>query len=275
MSFLTDLMKARGGGPPADAPSSFGGLSDDQLQRHLKTATYGDFTLTDAVRPAYDLRVTPKAGYRRDHFVDERSGVRVPVLMASVSREKLFEVFLDLLDPLGEEVDVVLESSHDANAARHREVAREAIDAPVLKSNLYDFEDAILDDGCLGVAVLNGKVPLEVQLDEHKLLVCYGQDLFEFEKVLFEHRLTRDDGLKFVTEAEHVHSSALLSTGRSIPCRPRVLRSRGPAPSWVSSRITSTLSPSGSSRSRNTSNSTSALAAAISTGTRTPVFWQV
>ena len=77
----------------------------------------------------------------------------------------------------------------------------------MLKSNLYDFEEEILDDGCLGIAVLNAKVPLEVQFDEHKLLVMYGQDLFEFEKILFEHRLKRDDGMKFVTEAEHVHSS--------------------------------------------------------------------
>ena len=210
MSYLTDFLKARGGGPDTAAPSSFGGLSDADLQRHLKVATYGDFTLTDAVRPAYDLRVVPKAGYRRDHFTDQTTGVRVPVLMASASREKLFELFLDLLDPLGDEVDVVLESSHDANpgsAAGHRDLVREAIDLPVLKSNLYDFEEEILDDGCLGIAVLNAKVPLEVQFDEHKLLVMYGQDLFEFEKVLFEHRLTRDDGLKFVTEAEHVHSS--------------------------------------------------------------------
>ena len=207
MSFLTEFLKTRGGGPDPSAPSSFGGLTDEQLERHLKVARYGDFTLTNAVRPAYDLRVVPKAGYRRDHFVDSNTGVRVPVLMASASREDLFELFLDLLDPLGDEVDVVLESSHDAKPTGHRDLVREGIDLPVLKSALYDHEEEILDDGCLGIAVLNAKVPLEVQFDEHKLLVMYGQDLFEFEKVLFEHRLTRDDGMKFVTEAEHVHSS--------------------------------------------------------------------
>ena len=207
MSFLTDFLKTRPGSAPAGAPSSFGGLSDEALEAHLKVKTYGGFTLTDAVRPAYDLAVTPKAGYRHDHFTDAESGVRVPVLMASASREALFDLFLDLLDPLGEEVDVVLETSHSAGKSGRRDVVREGIDLPVLKSNLIDFEDAILDDGCLGIAVLNAAVPLEVQFDEHKLLVMYGQDLFEFEKVLFEHRLTRDDGMKFLTEAEHVHSS--------------------------------------------------------------------
>jgi len=207
MSFLTEFLKTRGGGADPSAPSSFGGLSDEQLSKHLEVSTYGDFTLTNAVRPAFDLRVVPKAGYRRDHFVDGASGVRVPVLMAAASRENLFELFLDLLDPLGDEVDVVLESSHSSGKSGHRDLVREGIDLPVLKSALYDFEEEILDDGCLGIAVLNAKVPLEVQFDEHKLLVMYGQDLFEFEKVLFEHRLTRDDGIKFVTEAEHVHSS--------------------------------------------------------------------
>ncbi len=106
----------------------------------------------------------------------------------------------------------MLESSHAAGGPSgkgggHKDLVREGIDLPVLKSALYDYEEEILDDGCLGIAVLNAKIPLEVQFDEHKLLVMYGQDLFEFEKVLFEHRLTRDDGMKFVTEAEHVHSS--------------------------------------------------------------------
>ncbi|NNJ25757.1 hypothetical protein [Alienimonas chondri] len=207
MSFLTEFLKTRGGGADPSAPSSFGGLSDEQLEKHLKVDTYGDFTLTNAVRPAFDLRVVPKAGYRHDHFVDSSTGVRVPVLMAAASRENLFELFLDLLDPLGDEVDIVLESTHTAGKGGRNDRVREGIDLPVLKSALYDYEEEILDDGCLGIAVLNAKIPLEVQFDEHKLLVMYGQDLFEFEKILFEHRLTRDDGMKFVTEAEHVHSS--------------------------------------------------------------------
>ncbi|HEX6986143.1 MAG TPA: hypothetical protein VF170_12255, partial [Planctomycetaceae bacterium] len=84
---------------------------------------------------------------------------------------------------------------------------RENIDLPVLKSVLCDYERLLLDDGCLGVAALNPGVPLEVQFDEHKLLVMYGQELGEFEEVLAGYGLKRDDSLKFITEAEHVHSS--------------------------------------------------------------------
>jgi hypothetical protein len=51
-------------------------------------------------------------------------------------------------------------------------------------------------------------VPLEVQFDEHKLLIAYGQDLTAFEDVLRYRRVPCNDQMKFITEAEHVHSSS-------------------------------------------------------------------
>ena len=33
---------------------------------HLQVARYGNFMLTDAIRPSFDLQVMPKAGYRHD-----------------------------------------------------------------------------------------------------------------------------------------------------------------------------------------------------------------
>ena len=55
---------------------------------------------------------------------------------------------------------------------------------------------------------VNARVPVEVQFDEHKLLIIYGQDLSEFESVLSDHGIDCDDEIKFITEAEHVHSSS-------------------------------------------------------------------
>jgi len=78
----------------------------------------------------------------------------------------------------------------------------------VLKSTLYDYEDLLLNDGCTGIAVLNANVPLEVQFDEHKLLIAYGQDLQPFEEVLRSRSVPRHEQIKFITEAEHVHSSS-------------------------------------------------------------------
>ena len=188
--------------------SSFEHVTEAQLEEHLSVARYGDFTLTDAVRPSYDLQVIPEAGYRRDVYRDPDSGIEIPVIVAAGSREYVFDLFLDLMDPLGEQVDVVLETSHDRQSGEHQDRYREHIDVPVLKSMLYDFEDMLLDDGCTGIAALNPQRPLEVQFDEHKLLIMYGQDVEEFTSILELHGLRHIESLKFITEAEHVHSSS-------------------------------------------------------------------
>ncbi len=131
----------------------------------------------------------------------------MPVLAASVSREKLFDVFLDLLDPLGEMVDVVLETSHESEGANHRDLFREQIDLPIMKSYCCDFKELLLHDGCTGLAALSGSSPMEVQFDEHKLLVVYAADMRPFIEVLKSHGIARNDGLKLITEGEHLHST--------------------------------------------------------------------
>ena len=115
---------------------------------------------------------------------------------------------MDLLDPLGTEVDVVLETSHNRQARGHSDLYREHIDLPVLKSILYEYEDLLVNDGCTGIAVLNPNIPQEVQFDEHKLLIVYGNQLEAYEQVLASRNVFCNDKMKFVTEAEHVHSSS-------------------------------------------------------------------
>jgi len=187
--------------------TSFDDLSQDQLDAHLSVGRYGNFSLTDAVRPSFGLEVIPREGYRRDVYCDPESGNKMPVLAASVSAERLFDVLMDLLDPLGDEVDVVLESSHESEPGVHDDLYREHMDTVILKSTLYDYEQLLLNDGCTGLAALNPNGPMEVQFDEHKLLFIYAHDLEPFEAVLIEAGLKRDDTLKFISEAEHLHST--------------------------------------------------------------------
>lgn len=188
--------------------SSFERLTEEELEAHLGVSRYGDYLLTDAVRPSYDLQVVPCQGYRHDSYRDEENRSSVPVLMASVSKESLFEVFMDVLDPLGAVVDVVLETSHNRDRQGHQDLYREHIDVPVLKSILWEYEDLIANDGCTGLAVLNPGIPQEVQFDEHKLLIIYGNHLQAFEGILQERNVLCDEQMKFITEAEHVHSSS-------------------------------------------------------------------
>jgi hypothetical protein len=195
-------------GMPSQTTSSFEHLTEEELNAHLGVRRYGDFELTDAVRPSYDLQVMPSQGYRHDVYRDSETNANVPVLMATASRERLFDMFMELLDPLGHVVDVVIETSHESAAQGHVDLYREHIDMPVLKSILWDFEEMLTNDGCTGIAVLNPGIPQEVQFDEHKLLICYGEDLSEYERTLFDHHLPCDDSMKFITEAEHVHSTS-------------------------------------------------------------------
>lgn len=188
--------------------SSFDSVSPEELEAHLGVARYGDFVLSAAVRPSFNLQVVPCQGYRHDVYRDAENQATVPVLMGAASKEHLFEVFMEILDPLGPEVDVVLETSHDREARGHVDLYREHIDMPVLKSILWDFEDLLVNDGCTGIAVLNPGIPQEVQFDEHKLLIVYGSELEEYERIFGSRGVCRDDQMKFITEAEHVHSSS-------------------------------------------------------------------
>lgn len=187
--------------------SAFEAVSETQLEAHLGVARYGSFVLSDAVRPSYGLEVVPSCGFRHDTYRDEATKRDVPVVMAAASRERLFDTFMELLDPLGPVVDVVLETSHDYAASGHQDLYREHIDMPILQSILWDFEELLVNDGCAGIAVLNPATPQEVQFDEHKLLIVYGKDLRAYERILVDAEVPCREDMHFITEAEHVHST--------------------------------------------------------------------
>ena len=204
-NFFTNVLHE---GAPSLMGNSFDHASEVELENHLGVKRYGSFILTDAVRPSYDLKIIPSQGYRHDTYLDQESRSNVPVLMGSASKEKLFECFMELITPLGSVVDVVLETSHSRENVGHSDLYREHIDMPVLESILWDFEDMLINDGCTGIAVLNPNIPQEVQFDEHKLLIVYGSDLMSYERVFEQSNVHCRDEMKFITEAEHVHSSS-------------------------------------------------------------------
>lgn len=208
MSFIQRFLeRVLRNSPKRMARTSFEDLSQDELDAHLQVGQYGDFALTDAIRPSFGLEIVPREGYRRDVYRDPETGNTMPVLAASVSAERLFDVFTDLLSPLGEEIDVVMESSHESEPGTHADLYREHMDSVIFKSTLYDYEELLLNDGCTGLAALNPNGPMEVQFDEHKLLFVYAHDLDPFEEILQAAGLKRDDSLRFISEAEHLHST--------------------------------------------------------------------
>jgi hypothetical protein len=177
------------------------------LTSHLKIRRYGDFTLSDAIRPAPGVPILPREGYRIKVYRDRELRLRLPLLSAAVSAERLFDAFLALLKPLGDEVHVVLESSHGTGGDRHVDYRRDQIDLPVLQSHFCDYEDLIVNDGCTGIAVLSAAGPMEVQFDEHKLFSVYAPDMKPFQKALRRLGLHRRKLLPLMSEAEHLHHS--------------------------------------------------------------------
>jgi hypothetical protein len=176
------------------------------MEAHLARSRYGRFTLTEAIRPGWQLDVVPQAGFRYDAYIDPRTGARMPAVIAAVSGEDLFATFLDLLEPLGDSCDVVLESSHESTADR-REHTREGVERLVLESMLWEYEDLLLNDGCTSIAVMHPELSLEVQLDEHKLLVVYAQSRLPFERILKARGIERNDRIRFISQGEHLHTS--------------------------------------------------------------------
>ena len=180
-------------------------MNADTLATHLNRTKYGTFTLTEAVRPGPMVPIRPRQGYRTTVYRDRKAGLRLPMLSAAVSAENLFELFLELLPPLGEVVNVVLESSHGRDADDHVDFRRTDIDLPVLTSHLYEFEELLMNDGCTGVAVLSTSKPMEVQFDEHKLLHIYAPSLKPFRRVLRSFGVRKRLNLPLLSEGEHLH----------------------------------------------------------------------
>jgi hypothetical protein len=172
---------------------------------HLRHNRCGNFNLTAAVRPGPGIPLVPSEGYRIEKFRDPFSRRRMPMLAAAISAERLFDVFLDLLRPLGPSVHAVLETSHESTGDYHDDLRRGDIDLPVLMSHFCDAEELLLNDGCAGVAVIARGRPVEVQFDEHKLLYVYAADLKPFRRVLRSHGIRRHDSLRLVAESEHLH----------------------------------------------------------------------
>jgi hypothetical protein len=180
-------------------------VANDNLSAHLQVAQYGDFTLTEAIRPALQVPIQPREGFRIEIFRDRKAKLKLPMLSAAVSAERIFDTFLGLIEQVGDVVHVVVESSHGRGADDHRDYRRDEIDMPVLASHFCDFENLLVNDGCTGVAVMAEGVPIEVQFDEHKLFHVYAPDLKPFRRVLRKMGVERRKVLPLISEAEHLH----------------------------------------------------------------------
>lgn len=192
--------------------TQFSKMSREELERHMRKGSYDGFDLCDAIRPSPNLDVIPREGFRRERYIEPVSdgGKSVPVIVASASKERLFSLFLDLTRVLGEDIVLALESFHQFHTEGMSDTYYvEDLDPVVLRSRLCDFEQLIMDDGETGIAVLDDQ-PIEIQLDDHKLIIIYNWHFAEEEimATLREYGIQEDPEMKFLHEAEHCHSGS-------------------------------------------------------------------
>lgn len=168
---------------------------------------YGDYQL-GGIRPYGEF--VPKQGFKHGSYEG------MPAVIAAVSKESILDIFYMMLDEISGEVIVVLESSHNSpQVANENEIEPDyfetVMDLVVLKSILIDYEDFMLEDGLFGISVYNygeeDNSPIEVQLDEHSLLIGYSEKVEKFNQILEMHGLVCDEELELIIDNDHVHLS--------------------------------------------------------------------
>lgn len=185
-------------------------LTDEEIAQKLGPANYGSFRLSEAARMTSDAKITLSEGYRTELYHDQETGHQTPVLVCAASYEKLYALFCLMLRPFGNElVNLVLESTHMTKSAEEKNTYHyENIDPLVLRHLLCPFEDDLVHDGNLGLSVYHPDEMIEVQWDEHKVLMVYALDLEPFREIAQEMMIPERPEMFFLFEGEHMHGSS-------------------------------------------------------------------
>ena len=190
---------------------------NDYTGDKIDRKTYGDFQLTNAIQLEENSTIIPMQGYRV-YTSNETMGV----MIASITRPKILDIFNECLDLFGKGavVDVVLETSHDRSQTplATSKISPNSdddpyysgtVDLPVLQSHLMDYDDLLLDDGCTGIAIRDNEKNDQffVELDEHKLLEVRPWGVAMLEKILRRHGIPNRPHMKFIDAGKHTHDT--------------------------------------------------------------------
>lgn len=94
------------------------------------------------------------------------------------------------------------------------------------------FSFQILHDGTVGFGAYDPESPLEVFLDDHKLLNLFSPSQDAFEAILLRHRVPAGEGLSTVLDADHEHVALSELPDRCPVPRREWLRRKRFDPEW-------------------------------------------
>lgn len=181
-------------------------VTKEMIQQAMNNRTFDGFTLTPAVVFFKDGDVIPSEGYKIEKRVMP-DGRRQSRIVVSASAEKLLDIFDELMALLGESCSVVVEDFR-ADNGDHIDYFAYYKDNFVVRSILLDFEDLLLNDGFVGLAIWSEAAQAEVQLTRHKIIQVFARETSPFQRVLAEFDIEENPELRFFFD----HFYLLVST---------------------------------------------------------------
>lgn len=169
---------------------------------HIKSLEHPPYKrfLSDGVRP-YLLNFETEEGYK-SCLIDG-----MPVLVAVVSREKVFEIFMLLTQQYPKKVDVVFDICHGRNHFKDwKTYMTHDKQRPVVQKELLAHRQAIVDSGSAVITMrsIESDGRHEITIDDHKMIIVAG-NLDTSEGILQENHIERKSKMKVITEVQHAH----------------------------------------------------------------------
>ena len=182
--------------------------SDIDYAEALNNKFFGDFKLSEAAAIFKDSKIIPKEGFVIEKFTAE-NGKPMNRITVSVSEERLYSLFDDLVCLLGETVAVVLEQ-FSADNNDHVDYYAYQKETVIVRSMLTNYENALVKDGFLKISIYENINLNEVKITDHKTIDIFTFDTTVFKDILAIHGFKEEMCLPFFYEQVHFH---LVSSG--------------------------------------------------------------
>ena len=186
---------------------SFEDLSEEEIDAHTGIDWYDNFKLTDAIRPSWDVTVKPVEGFQHHSTFNKYLQKDVPVITASITRKKLWDLFLNLAEPFSDMVDIDIEhATENRDITVWTKYTGEDIETITLPSVLNEYEDFLVNDGVTKITIIDQNTESSIQLDDHKFLILTGAEYeTRFREVLQEAGVSERRDMQFIDDEEHIH----------------------------------------------------------------------
>ena len=178
-------------------------LSSEYVSLWLNRSRYGNFRLSDAIRPYNDPLDSqnrarlPIEGYR---IGQNTTDFRSSYINLSVSVERIVPTILRLMAPLGDTVYAVV---GDHSVSAYDDHITGPVSSAEVRAAIVSHSDLVCNDGFSKFAIFNRDNGQEVQLGSDKSLSVIADNLRPFLRELLGFGLLMEPALRRMTEGPH------------------------------------------------------------------------